>query len=75
MDKNFEETYKSIASTYINKCVILSHLSLHEEAIETIKTSLNNLENYQKRFGTTISERDQGEIKHMTMLAYFNIGV
>jgi tetratricopeptide (TPR) repeat protein len=47
LDKNFEDTYKSIASTYINKCVILSHLSLHEEAIETIKTSLDNLQKYQ----------------------------
>ena len=75
LDKNFEETYKSVASTYINKCVILSHLNLHEEAIETIKTSLDNLERYQKRFGTTISQKDNGEIRHMTMLAYYNIGV
>jgi hypothetical protein len=30
LDKNYEDTYKSIASTYINKCVILSSLSLHE---------------------------------------------
>ena len=75
LDKNFEETYKSIASTYINKCVILSHLNLHEDAIETIKTSLENLDRYEKRFGNAITTKDQGEIRHMTMLAYYNIGV
>lgn len=48
---------------------------MHEEAIETIKTSLDNLEKYQKRFGTTISEKEQGEIRHMTLLAYYNIAV
>ena len=53
----------------------MSHLSLHEEAIETIKTSLDNLNKYQERFGKTISQKDQGEIKHMTMLAYYNIAV
>ena len=75
VDKNFEETYKSVASTYINKCVILSRLNLHDEAIETIKTSLSNLDSYQKRFGNSLTQKDQAEIKHMTMLAYYNIGV
>lgn len=55
--------------------MILSHLSLHEEAIETIKTSLESLDKYQKRFGETISEKEKVEIRHMTMLAYYNIGV
>ena len=46
LDKNFEDTYKSIASTYINKSVIMSGMSLHEEAIETIETSLESMDRY-----------------------------
>ncbi len=48
---------------------------MHEEAIETIKTSLDNIERYREKFGAEIKEKEQAEIKHMTMLAYFNIAV
>lgn len=55
--------------------MILSSLSLHEEAIETIKVSLSNIEKYRSRFGVDIKEKEDKELKHMTMLAYYNIGV
>lgn len=35
--ENYGESMKSIASTYINKAVILSELGLHLESIESIK--------------------------------------
>lgn len=50
-------------------------MSLHEEAIETIKVSISNIEKYRSRFGSEIREKEDKELKHMTMLAYFNIGV
>jgi hypothetical protein len=30
LEKNYEDTFKTISSTYINKCVILSELSMHD---------------------------------------------
>ena len=50
-------------------------MNLHEEAIETIKTSLDNIERYREKFGISIGDKEQTEIKHMMMLAYFNIAV
>ena len=37
--------------------------------------SINNIEKYRNRFGAEIREKEDKELKHMTMLAYFNIGV
>ncbi len=44
--ENYGDSAKNIASTYINKAVIMSELGLHLESIETIKKGLDNMEKY-----------------------------
>lgn len=75
LEKNYEDTFKTISSTYINKCVILSELSLHDEAIKTIKASLANIERYRDMHGKDLTEKESVELSYMTMFAYFNIAV
>ena len=36
---------------------------------------MSNIERYRTRFGAELKKREDDELKHMTMLAYFNIGV
>lgn len=58
LSKNYVHTHKSIASTYLNKCVILSAIGNHEEALMAGKCSLKNIENYRHAFLDQLKEKD-----------------
>lgn len=53
---SYGDSNKNIASTYINKAVIMSELGLHLESIDTIKKALDNMENFRKEWETNLEE-------------------
>lgn len=45
---NYSDSTKTIASTYINRSVIMSELGMHLESIDTIKQALGSMDEYKK---------------------------
>ncbi|EAR84103.2 tetratricopeptide repeat protein (macronuclear) [Tetrahymena thermophila SB210] len=73
--ENYGESNKNIASTYINKAVIMSELGLHLESIDTIKKALDNMESFRKEWEANLEEQDIFQLKYLSVIAYFNLAV
>lgn len=75
VEHDYEDSRKNIASTYINKAVILSELGLHLESIETIKKALDCMEKYQKQSEEQAESSEAFQLKYLSVIAYFNLAV
>jgi len=73
--RDHADSSKTIASTYINRSVIMSELGMHLESIETIKKALGSMDEYHKNWESSLGERDAFQLKYLSVIAYFNLAV